>query len=88
MNRNIYEKMGAPSRSEGKKFLNTLRERGVLAANFDDVESKMTLVKLGLTMPPEKSIGCWLTTRARRSATSFSATAARPGARRAPASWY
>jgi hypothetical protein len=52
MNRNTDEKMGTPSRREGKQYLNTLRDRGILTANFDDVETKITLVKLGLTMPP------------------------------------
>jgi hypothetical protein len=49
-----YETIDMPSASEGKQFLKALRERGILTANLDDVESRMKLVELGITMPKEK----------------------------------
>jgi hypothetical protein len=49
-----YETIDMPSPSEGTRFLKTLRERGIFAATFDDVESRMKLVELGLSMPKEK----------------------------------
>ena len=49
-----YETMDTPSRDEGKRYLKTLSERGILAANFDDLQTRMKLIELGLTMPKEK----------------------------------
>jgi hypothetical protein len=49
-----YETIDMPSPNEGTRFLKTLRERGIFAATFDDVESRMKLVELGLSMPKEK----------------------------------
>jgi hypothetical protein len=49
-----YETMNMPSRDEGKRYLKTLGERGILTANFDDLQTRMKLVELGLTMPKEK----------------------------------
>jgi hypothetical protein len=49
-----YETIDMPSASEGKRFLKTLREHGILTANLNDLESRMKLVELGITMPKEK----------------------------------
>ena len=46
-----YETIDWPTRDEGRGFLKTLGERGILAADFDDVESRMKLFQLGLVMP-------------------------------------
>jgi hypothetical protein len=49
-----YETIDMPCPSEGTRFLKILRERGIFTANVDDLESRMKLVELGITMPKEK----------------------------------
>lgn len=55
MNLENYEpRFDTPSREEAKGYLKILGERGILTANFDDLETRMKLVELGHTMPKEK----------------------------------
>jgi hypothetical protein len=54
MNVENYETIDVPSRDEGKTFLTDMRERGILTANLDDLQTRMKLIQLGLAMPKEK----------------------------------